>query len=190
MMGALPDNYKHGLYKAVEAQAQMLKERGQPAEAVAIEQLAVGLVRKLYGEAHENTAESLTTLAWLTNYAGNPVEGEAVARQAVAVRRKIHPADHWQIPASEFTVGESLLKQKRYPEAETLFLGVFADLQKHGPASNELLYSFWRDRLKYTATFLTEIYEATGQPGKGVEWKKQIAIFSAPDVAAPLPVKL
>ena len=178
MMRPWPENLKMGVCGPLEGLANMLKDQGRLADAVAVEQVGLTAIRKLFGADHDRTAWALTTFAWMQNAAGQLTEGEATAREAVSLRKKILPADHWLIAAAEFTVGESLKMQKKYAEAEPLLLSVFANMKTHGPENSDFLYSFWRDRMKYTAGFLTEIYEATGQPAKVLEWKAKAAEYT------------
>jgi serine/threonine protein kinase len=183
MIRPLPDNLKAGLYKSVETVAKTLKDQGRHADAVMVEQVAVALVRNLFGTESDITAWALTTSAWMQNAAGQFTAGEASAREAAAIRRKLLPTDHWLVYAAEYVAGESLMGQKNYAGAEPLLRSVFAGMKMHGPENSDPLYSFWRDRMKYTANLLVQIYEATGQADKVGEWKKQAAEYTVPDAA-------
>ena len=190
MMRLLPDNLKRIMHKPAEMLAVALKDQGKLGDAVAVQQVALALVRQLYGTESDNTALVLNTFAWIQNSAGRLTEGEATAREAVVIRRKLFPADHWQISAAEFTVAECLFKQKKYPEAEALFIAVFAGLKKHGPENSDPWFAFWRDRMKYTANYLVELYEAISQPDQAAEWKKQRADYTVGDPVVNPPAKL
>ena len=188
IMRPLSESMQRGLTKSTESVATMLKEQGRFSDAVAVEQVLIIVIRKLFGTDNDHTAWDLTTFAWMQNAAGQYIEGEATAREAVAIRRKILPPNHWLISAAEFTIGESLLKQKKYAEAETLLLAVFANMKIHGPENSDFMFSFWRDRMKYTAGFLMQIYEATDQPDKVAEWTKHRDEYTVANATETPPV--
>ena len=156
-------------------------ELRQSAEALGRVMLAY--VRQRDGKESLAAAWCLTTYGWVLNTSGRLAEGEAAGREAVTIRRQLLPADSWLIPAAEFTVGESLFMQKKFPEAEALFLKVIEGLEKNPPAKTERLFSFWRGRTKYAADFLRQLYEATNQPGKAAEWKKRHDDYAAAEAA-------
>jgi hypothetical protein len=61
--------------------------------------------------------------------AGKPKEGEPFVRQALEIRKKVLPAGDLYISLSESALGECLLAQKRYSEAEPFVLRGYEGLK-------------------------------------------------------------
>jgi hypothetical protein len=94
-----------------------LEARAEPfwTEAHAIQ------VREL-GPANPETAESLAMLAGVLNRAGRASEAEARVRDSVRVMRSVFGPEHVQTAFTEMTLGENLVAQGRFEEAEPIVL--------------------------------------------------------------------
>ena len=164
----------------------LLMKYDRPAQAEPIDRVLVAFTRQFLGSETEELAWKLTSLTWVLNKNGKYEEGEAAAREAVAIRKKLLPRDDWRISHAEYEVGESLVGQKKYPEAESLLLAVFTNLKKRGPEKADPQSGFWREQFTHTAELLTKLYTETNQPAKAAEWKKKAEESAAADKPPPL----
>lgn len=76
-------------------------------------------------------------------------------------------------------MGNSLLGQKKFEEAEQHLLGTYTGLT----APNMKLGATAKTRLRETVQSLVLLYETTDQPAKVAEWKKRLGELEEPKVA-------
>jgi tetratricopeptide (TPR) repeat protein len=112
-------------------------------------------------------ANFLANSAWSLLTRKKFAEAEAPARESLAIREKAIP-DDWLTFNSRSMLGEILLGQKKYAEAESFLLSGYQGMkqrEKSIPAAGKIPEAIQR---------LAELYEATGQPEKAAEWKKKL----------------
>ena len=83
-------------------------------------------------------ARHLSEATWTFTYdhAGRPISTRHT--QALGVRQKIHPPDHWRIDEARGMVGVARLRAGRLTEAETDLLAAYEGLKAHrGPTAEE-----------------------------------------------------
>jgi 2-phosphoglycerate kinase len=88
-------------------------------------------------------------------------EAEPLFRESLTIRAKQMP-DHWLRFLSIKMLGDSLLGQRKYAEAEVLLMNAYTALKARQhtiPAAN-------RKNIAETAKRLVELYEKTGKPEK------------------------
>ncbi len=117
---------------------------------------------------HPDTMSSASDLALIYVSEGKFTEGESVAREVVETDRKIRP-DHWQRFRAESLLGASLAGQKKYSEAEPWLLEGYQGMMARGNQM-DVGDSYHLDRAR---TWLVQLYEASGQPAKALEFRKR-----------------
>ncbi len=106
---------------------------------------------------------------------GRHAEAEQVLRDCLTTREKIMP-DGWLRFNVMSLLGDSLLGQKQYAEAEPLLIRGFDGMkQREGsiPANAKI-------RLTEAVERLVHLYEATGRPEKAQEWRGKLPRTVAP----------
>ncbi|QEH35100.1 hypothetical protein OJF2_36450 [Aquisphaera giovannonii] len=108
-----------------------------------------------------------------------PAEAELPLRECVTIRRKLMP-DDWSTFDAESALGQALLDQRKFVEAEPVLAESYEGLSRNSgaiPAADRPAVSRARDRL-------VKLYEAWGKPEQAAKWKAD-APKSAP--ASPSP---
>jgi tetratricopeptide (TPR) repeat protein len=98
-----------------------------------------------------------------------PAEAELKLREALTIRRKIQPGD-WTTFDTESTLGEALLDQKRFADAEKPLLSGGEGLQQRAgaiPAQDKA-------RLTKAIERLVRLYEAWGKPDEAAKWRAEL----------------
>jgi tetratricopeptide (TPR) repeat protein len=98
-----------------------------------------------------------------------PADAELKLRQCVAIREKLQP-DDWNTFDAKSMLGEALLDQKKYSEAEPLLLSGYKGLKKH----EAKIPSQSRDRLTRALERLVRLYEGWGKKEKVDQWRKEL----------------
>jgi serine/threonine protein kinase/tetratricopeptide (TPR) repeat protein len=106
-------------------------------------------------------------------------EAEALLRECLAIRSKWAP-DDWTAYEARSLLGDALLAQQKYTEAEPLLLQGYEGM-KH--RKNDFLLSEDRHRLAEAIERIVRLYEATKQPEKARVWRAK-AKPKLPDAAA------
>jgi tetratricopeptide (TPR) repeat protein len=125
-----------------------------------------------------NDPELAAALAELTRtllVSGKFAEAEPLARECLAIREKKLP-DDWLTFNAQSMLGDSLLGQKRYAEAEPLLLSGYEGMKQR----DSTIPSNGRVRLDQALQRLVQLYEATGRPDQAAEWQKRLAEFDTP----------
>ena len=118
---------------------------------------------------------------WQNKYA----EAEPFARECVSIRERKLP-DDWRTPIARTLLGDDLLKQGKYAEAETNLLSAYDGMKQREaqiPYMNKVF-------LKKAAEALAQLYEATDRTNQAAQWKKTLEDFdrvqtNKPPVATP-----
>lgn len=98
------------------------------------------------------------------------VEAEQKLRECLAIRQKLKP-DDWSTCDAKSLLGEALLEQKKYAEAEPLLLSGYEGMKKREakiPAEE-------RFRLTKQLERLVRLYEAWGKEDEANKWSKELA---------------
>ena len=98
-----------------------------------------------------------------------PFEAELKFRQCLDIRRKTNPND-WITFDVQSMLGEALLKQKKYAEAEFMLLSGYEGM-KQRQAKVPLPQSV---RLTKALERLVKLYEAWGKPEQAAKWRKEL----------------
>ena len=158
-------------------------EHGQFTNAVRVQQEAIALLDKegddqgyaarlrLYQKHtpyRDHRRLATRSRALLAN--GQFTEAEALARECLALREQEMP-DGWMTFNARSLLGEALLGQKRYAEAEPLLLSGYDGMkQREGQ-----LPPAGKASLAESLQRLVQLNEAQGKPDKAAEWKQRLA---------------
>jgi tetratricopeptide (TPR) repeat protein len=176
----------------------LLRGTDQPADnaerlgfaALAFEQQKFALAARLSAEALDEARKTLPkddlSLAPLLVQIGRAyleqgewAQAEPFLREGLAIRERIQP-DSWTTFNAHLLLGESLLGQKKYAEAEALLLTGY-----HGMKARETtIPPLANDRLPEAFERLIELYTATNNPDAVKKWQAEQASYHAP---APSP---
>jgi serine/threonine protein kinase/tetratricopeptide (TPR) repeat protein len=167
---------------ALDTLAAAYAEAGQFTNAVRVQQEAISLLTKEIDKKEYATRLSLYQAAipyrdpeelaqrieaFLVS--GNFAEAEPDARMCLTIREKTTP-DDWKIFHAQSLLGGSLLGQKQYAEAEPLLLSGYEGMKQR----KDKLSSGGKLRAQETLEGIIQLYEASGQTTKAVEWKKKL----------------
>jgi len=158
------------------AQDDRLKQADKFAEAEALERQMLELVLRT-NDGRIIGAFSIK-LAQTLNDEGKYTDAEAMARESLRQRSKVFPKGSWQIFSAQSALGRSLLGQNKISEAEPLLISAYMGLKR----SEATIPALFKSRIKDTAQYLVQLYQATGNPAKAAEWKQKIDEF---DQATP-----
>jgi serine/threonine protein kinase/Tfp pilus assembly protein PilF len=146
----------------------VLQAQGKFAEAETVYREALAMRRKLLGSEHPGVANLLGGLAEVLLAQGKFAEAEASARECLAVREKRLP-EGWEMFDARSLLGATLLRQKKYAEAEPLLLSGYSGMKDR----EERIPADEKRRLKEALQRLVELYEATGKPEEAAKWRQK-----------------
>ncbi len=163
-----------------------LVAQGRVEEAEAIHREALAIRRKLIGDEHPTTGNSRMALANLLWGQKRLSEAEFLYREQLAIREKNLP-DDWATFQTRSVLGEILLQQKKYAEAEPLLVSGYEGLKQR----EDKIASHSKLRVKKTLQLIVKLFRDTGQADKAAEWNKKLAELDTAEAgkktAAPAP---
>lgn len=148
---------------------QAIGEQGRFDEAEGVLRELLEVERKYLGNEHPDTAAGMSALAQTLRRQGDLTAAEALLRESLAVREKKLP-NAWHTFHTRTQLGEVLLGQKKYEEAERLLLAGLDGMKQR--ANNIRDYG---KLFPEVIQNLIRLYEATGEPDKAAEWRKNLA---------------
>ena len=89
---------------------------------------AIKIYLESFGEHYDNYPTALIVKGLIFTKIGRGKEGESILRQAVKLRTDSLPADHFWVAVAKGALGECLVREKRFAEAQPLLLESFATL--------------------------------------------------------------
>ena len=149
--------------------ASTLYEQGKFSEAESLFREVLAIRLKYMGNESLSAATSMSGLVTVLITQHRFTEVELLSRQCLAIREKKVP-DAWYMFYTRILLGESLLGQKKYSEAEPLLLSGYegmkqreGNIRDHHKVFTEALQS------------LVQLYDTTNQPDKAADWKMKLA---------------
>jgi tetratricopeptide (TPR) repeat protein len=97
-------------------------------------------------------------------------EAETVLRDCLAVREKKQP-DAWNTFNAQSMLGDALLNQKKYADAEPLLLAGYKGLKQREATIPQPVRKV---RLEEALARLVALYEATGKKDEAAKWRKEL----------------
>ncbi|HWG45253.1 MAG TPA: tetratricopeptide repeat protein [Gemmataceae bacterium] len=98
-----------------------------------------------------------------------PIEAELKLRECLAIRQKIQP-DDWTTFEAKSLLGEALLEQKKYADAEPLLLSGYEGMKQH----EAKMPSQDKGRLTKALERLVQFDEAQGKKDEAAKWRKEL----------------
>jgi tetratricopeptide (TPR) repeat protein len=128
----LPKLHPDRVY-AEEMLAEVLREHRKFAEASSLFTEVLNAYRKIYGENHQRTADTLDSLARIALAQHRLAEAEELARQAVDREVKAQGMDHFRTGYFRTTLATAHIERGEYAEAETQARAAIAVFGKMPP---------------------------------------------------------
>ncbi len=104
-----------------------------------------------------------------------PAEAELALRESLTIRRKIQPED-WTTFETESIIGEALVDQKKFADAEPLLLSGYEGMRQREAA----IPPQDKPRLTKALERLVRLYEAWGNEEKAARWRAELQVVEAP----------
>jgi serine/threonine protein kinase len=143
---------------------------GEPSKAVIQFERAFALRSQALGREHPDSLASMEDLARALNAVGALPKVESVRRQIVAVYETISP-DAWVTFQGRSMLGENLLRQKKYADAEPLLLAGYQGMKAR---ESKILVPYAQQLIREAAARLVALYDAWGKKDKAEEWRKKL----------------
>jgi serine/threonine protein kinase/Tfp pilus assembly protein PilF len=153
---------------------------GKKTEAETLFRQLLADARRTVQPASPQLADKLAELGF-SLLAGREFAGaEPILREALTIRQKKQP-DHWATFMTQAHLGEALLGQKKYADAEPPLLAGYAGMKKREktiPPQGQL-------RLPKAANRLVELYTLTNQPDELKKWQLERTKYPQTEWPAP-----
>ena len=134
-------NVKHE--KTLTALMQLaffLGEQRKDAEAQAVADQALAFARDAGYSDHPDVAKLLHDLVTLKVRAGDLPAAEQLAKDALAMHRRMHGVNHPETGWAIFNLGGALMEQKKYSEAETAFREALTTFRRQYDESHRSIF--------------------------------------------------
>jgi tetratricopeptide (TPR) repeat protein len=149
--------------------ANCLEKQGKLLQAEDSFRHVLAIRRKNLGNENLETAVAMSGLGRVLLDKGKFGEAESMYRECLVIREKSIP-DAWFTFYTRSLLGETLLGQKKFIEAEPLLLSGYEGMKKRAEKI--------QDRSKVlpeAVQRVIQLYEATGQSDKAADWKMKLA---------------
>ncbi len=143
---------------------------GQFAQAESLLRKDLARSRKDPGPDHPQTARVMAALGHTMLAQRHWTEAEPVLRECLRVREQTQPGD-WTTFYTRSLLGECLLGERKYDEAEALVLAGYEGMKTR----ESTIAKMSRPRLAEAALRVVRLYEAWGKPEEAAQWRKTIA---------------
>jgi tetratricopeptide (TPR) repeat protein len=147
--------------------ANLYQRQGAYREAETYAEQCLAGMRRTFGLDHPRAMGAANDLALAYQSQGKFAESEPLARHSVEVERQKQPED-WERFRSESLLGNSLLGQKKYAEAEPLLLAGYRGMADR-KARTATADWYHLDRAR---EWLAQLYQAWGKPEKAAGSKQ------------------
>jgi serine/threonine protein kinase len=98
-----------------------------------------------------------------------PTEAELILRECLTIRQKIQPED-WTTFETQSLLGESLMEQRKFVDAEPLLLAGYKGMKEH----ETKIPSPDKPRFTKAIERLVKLYQAWGKKGEADKWRKEL----------------
>jgi tetratricopeptide (TPR) repeat protein len=141
---------------------------GKRAEATALLADQVRSARQQFAANSPQLAAALTTAGRGFLDAEYYVDAESLLREVLAIREKLAP-DDWETHNTKSLIGDAMLGQRKYADAEPLLLKGYEGLQQTEAQIKPIDRSVW---LGDALERLVKLYNALGKPDEAARWRK------------------
>ena len=126
--------------------------------------------RKRLGAESRGFADQLAGIGYLLLKHGDYPGAEKHFRECLAIRAKNEP-DDWRTSITRCRLGDALLGQQKYADAEHQLLAGYAGMKQR----EAMMPSQFKDqRLREALGQLVQLYEATGNGEQAARWRKEL----------------
>ncbi len=135
-------------------QAISLYRQEKYAEALAKADETLKIYLERFGPLYDNYPTALIVKGLILTKTGQPQTGENIIREAVKLRSESLPKEHFWVAIANSALGENLMAQNRFAEAEPLLIESYESLKNSQGEQNPrtLLVKSQVDRLHETPT--------------------------------------
>jgi serine/threonine protein kinase/Tfp pilus assembly protein PilF len=144
-----------------------LRETGKPKESIPLLEKAVAISEETSGRESPGTARYVSNLGRACTLAGDPVTGERYLRRALNIQSAIVPETDTSIAAMRADLGESLMAQKRYADAERELLKSQQTFEAAKGADHDLT--------KKAVERLVRLYDEWKKADSAATWRSRLA---------------
>jgi eukaryotic-like serine/threonine-protein kinase len=174
--GSIPPQGKQRLSQAADRLVTLYLALGNSDETAKWRTAAAGLAKEQLATARSSVPADSLQLAALLAQTGQSLltakawtDAEAVLRECLTIREKKDP-DAWTTFNARSMLGEALVGQKKYAEAEPLLQTAYEGLnQRRAKIPAEVSH-----RLPEAAQRLVQLYDAWGKKDKAEVWRKNL----------------
>jgi serine/threonine protein kinase/tetratricopeptide (TPR) repeat protein len=152
-----------------------LQNLGQSAEAEAWGRKWLAIVKAQSGAESAVYADELAEFGLLRLAQSKWADAETVLRECLVLHEKIKP-DAWTTFNTRSMLGDALLGQKKYADAEPLLVSGYAGMRARTDTIPQDLRTI---RLIQALERLVLLYEGTGRNDEGLRWRKEINAVKA-----------
>ena len=138
---------------------------------------------KTFGQEDLRTARMTATLGTALLKQQRWADAQVALKQCLDLREKIEP-DDWSTFDTRSLLGDCLLGQARFAEAEPLIFGGYEGMK----AREAKIPVFSKQRLGDAAERILRLFKAWGKPEKAAEWSRKIAHASEAQIDLPADV--
>jgi tetratricopeptide (TPR) repeat protein len=149
--------------------ARVAFEAGHPDTAMAAVNEYLDIVRRGLEPNDPRRAGGLAEVVTLLLRHRQFAAAEPIARECLAAREKNQP-DDWRTFNTRSLLGEALLGQRKYADAEPLLLAGYEGMKQR----QDKIPPAGKMRLPEALERLVRLYEATGRKDKADEWRKKL----------------
>jgi serine/threonine protein kinase/tetratricopeptide (TPR) repeat protein len=143
--------------------------RGDLPRAESMLRDVVAAQKQKFSATHPYVAESLSALGAVLLQAHKPSDAEPVLREALEIWDAKRPGG-WSRFHTQARLGESLLDQKKYADAEPLLISGYEGMK----ARTATIPAPEKDRLGESGKSILKLYDTWGKPAKAAEWRAKL----------------
>ena len=153
-----------------------LSNQDRHREAAEVLDDALGIARTAFGPQHQLVAIYTINRAAVSIAQGQADRAEPLLRAALSVRgsapklvpsrRRLLPEHDWSVAAVKSLLGEALVAQQRYAEAEPLLLEAWRELEQTPGGTHGVR--------QHTLSRLASLYKAWGKPDLAARYRAQL----------------
>jgi len=176
----LPDGFPFKLAWVPSSLAETCDRAGRFTKSEPLYRRLLADAQDQFGHDHPRTAAPMASLSQCLLHQQRYAEAEPILRECLLIREKSEP-DVWTTFDNQSMLGDSLLGQQKFAEAEAHLLAGYEGLQ----ARQEKIPPVARIRLTEAIERLVRLYETTGEEDKADVWRKKLAETTAEEKPKP-----
>ena len=155
-----------GMIDVLEEVAKWMIKYGFDADAVPLCQELLSLARTHLPDGRDGHADMLIHISGAQTRLDRLVDAEQSLREALQIRQEIYEPENWLIASAKSMLGETLIDQQRYEEAEPLVLEGYEGMR----GALEVPEIRPREALER----IVKLYEQWDKPDQAAEWRAKL----------------